>query len=155
MNTEPQTFELRVDLSSQNIDLMEHLTWGAASEHGATSIFLGTVRDHDPQAGDVPVVAIEYSAHPGAAEVLRKAVLELCEEVFPADGVTVKPRVTVIHRVGRVNVGEIALLAIVSTAHRDPGIDLVPTLVERIKAKAPIWKRQLLDDGSSKWSNLP
>ncbi len=155
MHTEPLEIELQVDLSSQPINLMELLSWGANPQHGASSIFLGKVRDHDPQVVGQKVVGIEYSAHPDAANVLRKEVATLAKDVLSESLDGGAARVLVIHRIGRVDVGDPALLVIVSTAHRQPGLDLVPALVERIKATAPIWKQQILEDGSSQWSNLP
>ncbi len=155
MSTETPALELRAELSSQDIDLQEQLTWGADLTHGATSIFLGVVRNHDPQAGQRRVVAIDYSAHPHAVDTMRQEVQQVCQEVLSADTSGVSARVTVIHRIGKVHVGEPALLVIVATAHRHPGIDLVPLVVERIKQTTPIWKEQIFEDGSSQWSNLP
>ena len=147
--------ELMVELSSEPIDVVRQLAAASGNQHGATTMFLGSVRDHDPQVGQERVVAIEYSAHPEASATLQREVAQLAEETLAEDWSGVDARVVVIHRIGPVQVGEPAMLVIVSTAHRHPGSRLVPALVERIKATAPIWKRQILADGSSQWSNLP
>lgn len=129
------------------IDVGLELARATCTADGAVSIFVGQVRDHDPQADGQAVTGIEYSAHPDAEVTLRREVAGVVGQV-PA-------RVVVIHRVGDIVVGEAVLLVLVSTSHRDPAMTLVPALVERIKETLPVWKRQRLQDGTSRWSNLP
>ena len=135
------------------IDAEGWLARAQDSGYGATTMFLGTVRDHDPQAGGQGVVGIEYSAHPGATEILRNEMAALLQEVLDDDPAPVS--VIAIHRIGKIEVGQAALLVIVSGPHRYPSMDLVPQIVERIKQTLPMWKKQLLEDGSAAWSNLP
>ena len=59
------------------------------------------------------------------------------------------------HRVGRVAVGDVALVAAVSTAHRREAFDICARLVDEIKHRLPIWKRQLFADGTDEWVNCP
>lgn len=141
-------------IQSEPINVEEWLTRAENDRYGATTMFLGTVRDHDPETGDLRVVGIEYSAHPGATEVLRNEMADLLAEVVgPQPEAPVS--VIAIHRIGEIAVGEAAMLVIVCGAHRYPSMDLVPQIVERIKQTLPMWKKQLLADGSSAWSNLP
>lgn len=153
-------------IQSGPIDVNQWLARAQNTQFGATTMFLGTVRDHDPETGDLRVAGIEYSAHPGATEILRKEMADLLQEKMttetpagetPAGETTaaVPLSVIAIHRVGQIMVGEAALLVIVSGAHRYPSMDLIPEIVERIKQTLPMWKKQLLEDGSSAWSNLP
>ena len=150
-NTSSCGARLTVDLSPEPIDLAAVLAQQADDRHGAHSIFVGTVRNHDPQADGERVVAIDYSAHPHAQEILAAAVSELIDNLLD----TPHACATVVHRIGRVLLGEPALLVVVSTPHRNPGLDTVAPLVERIKEVAPIWKQQILEDGRQLWSNLP
>lgn len=113
---------------------------------GAVATFVGRVRDHDPGVAGV-VVGLEYSAHPDAAAVLTR----LAEEAHARDGVL---RVALAHRVGRLEVGEPALVAVVATAHRALAFDVCRDLVEAVKAQLPVWKRELLADGSHVWAGL-
>lgn len=113
---------------------------------GAVATFVGQVRDHDPGV-DGRVVALEYSAHPDAAAVLAR----LADEAGARDGVL---QVALAHRVGRLAVGEPALVAVVATAHRALAFDVCRDLVEAVKAELPVWKRELLADGSHVWAGL-
>lgn len=110
---------------------------------GAVATFLGTVRDHDPGVAGT-VVALEYSAHPDAEAVLRG----LTDGVAAHDGVLA---VAVSHRVGHLAVGEPAVAVAVSAAHRAPAFDACRALIEAVKAELPVWKREVLADGSHVW----
>ncbi len=113
---------------------------------GAVATFVGRVRDHDPRV-EGEVVGLEYSAHPDAAAVLTR----LAAEAAARDGVL---QVALAHRVGRLAVGEPALVAVVATAHRALAFDVCRDLVEAVKAQLPVWKRELLVDGSHVWAGL-
>ena len=125
------------------LDVAAHLAAVAHPSAGAVASFVGCVRDHDPAVvGEV--VALEYSAHPDAPSVLVRIAAELAAppEVL---GVAVS------HRVGRLAVGDAALVAAVSTAHRELAFEVCRALVERVKAELPVWKREILADGSHVW----
>lgn len=113
---------------------------------GAVATFVGRVRDHDPRV-DGEVVALEYSAHPDAAAVLAR----LADEAGAGEGVL---HVALAHRVGRLAVGDPALVAVVATAHRGLAFDVCRDLVESVKAELPVWKREVLADGSHIWAGL-
>jgi molybdopterin synthase catalytic subunit len=123
------------------LDLAEHLAAVDDPTCGAVVTFVGRVRDHDPEATG-SVVAVEYSAHPDAARLLG----ELADRAEAAGAL-----VSVSHRVGTLQVGEIALLACVATAHRADAYAVSRGLVEEIKASLPVWKRQVEADGATRW----
>lgn len=135
-------------IQQQSIDITHYLSKAASSAHGAISIFVGVVRDNDPLVGERQVTSIEYVAHPQAEVILQREVENVVSSLPNV-------RAIVIHRVGVLKVGESALLAVVSTPHRDPAMQLVPAIVERVKETLPVWKRQILADGTTLWSNLP
>lgn len=110
--------------------------------HGAVVVFKGVVRDHDHGAR---VTALEYQAHPDAARFLA----ECCAEVA-TDGI----RVAAAHREGHLVVGDVALVAAVSAAHRAEAFEACARLVDLIKERVPIWKRQHLADGVTEWVGL-
>lgn len=112
---------------------------------GAVVAFQGVVRDHDHGRG---VTALEYEGHPTAAAVLR----EVAEEIAADPDVYA---VAVSHRVGPLAIGDIALVAAVSTAHRAAAFAACARLVDEAKARLPIWKRQVFTDGSDEWVNCP
>ncbi|WP_182111807.1 molybdenum cofactor biosynthesis protein MoaE [Actinotalea sp. JY-7876] len=130
-------------LTAAPLDLAAHVAAVADPRAGAIATFLGQVRDHDPSvAGEV--VALDYSAHPDAAAVLAR----LADTAARTDGVI---GVAVSHRVGLLGVGEAAVVAAVASAHRDLAFTACRELVERVKAELPVWKREVLRDGSHVW----
>jgi len=110
---------------------------------GALVTFEGVIRDHDH--GE-PVSALDYSAHPEAERFLR----ETCAEVASETGLAVAAA----HRVGPLGVGDVALVASVAAPHRAEAFAACALLVDRIKERTPIWKRQHLAGGATEWVNL-
>ncbi|MDP9240807.1 MAG: molybdenum cofactor biosynthesis protein MoaE [Actinomycetota bacterium] len=121
--------------------LYEDLVRGAAS--GAVVLFSGVVRDHDHGR---EVVALEYSAHPSAAKVLSEVAAEVAADPLVH-------ALAVGHRVGSLAIGDTALVAAVSAAHRQAAFAACSRLVEEVKARLPVWKRQVFRDGSDEWVN--
>jgi molybdopterin synthase catalytic subunit len=106
---------------------------------GAVVTFVGRVRDHD---GGRAVVELEYSAHPSAQQVLEDIAAKLGQEALG---------LSVAHRVGTLRIGDVALVAVVATAHRAEAFDVCARLVEEVKHTLPVWKRQLFADGTDEW----
>ncbi|MBE7188540.1 molybdenum cofactor biosynthesis protein MoaE, partial [Jatrophihabitans endophyticus] len=120
----------------------------AAVEHaqaGARVVFCGVVRDHDHGRA---VAELEYESHPSAEQVLG----EVAGGIAAEDGVLA---VAVSHRIGVLGVGDIALVAAVATAHRGQAFEVCGRLVDEVKARLPVWKRQVFTDGSDEWVNTP
>ena len=134
-----------LDIREQPLDVAEVMTAVADPTAGGTTLFSGTVRDHDGRDG---VTHLEYSAHPQARAELERVVAEVVEEYDVI-------RVAALHRVGRVAVGETAVLVAVATAHRDQAFAASRALIDRLKAQVPIWKHQHFADGSEEWVGLP
>jgi len=132
-----------VAITDEPLSLTAHVAAVANSHAGAVATFLGQVRDHDP-AVTGEVVALEYTAHPDAEAVLAR----LAGAAAGRDGVL---GVAVSHRVGTLHVGEPALVAAVATAHRELAFAVCRELVEAVKAELPMWKREVLADGSHVW----
>ncbi|MFN2540002.1 MAG: molybdenum cofactor biosynthesis protein MoaE [Mycobacteriales bacterium] len=106
---------------------------------GAVVTFIGRVRDQD---GGRQVEALEYSAHPSAQRVLEEIAEKLGQEVLG---------LSVAHRVGSLGIGDVALVAVVATAHRAEAFDVCARLVEEVKHTLPVWKRQVFADGTEEW----
>jgi len=136
---------LIVTVTTESLDLAAHERAVTHRAAGAVVSFAGVVRDHDGGRG---VIELEYEAHPSAAEVLAQVAAEIAEDpaVFA---------VAVSHRVGRLEIGDVALAAAVSTAHRAEGFAACARLVEEVKSRLPVWKRQVFTDGEVEWVNCP
>ncbi|MQY13583.1 Molybdopterin synthase catalytic subunit 1 [Streptomyces sp. RB5] len=108
---------------------------------GGTTLFVGTVRNHD---GGTDVDTLGYSCHPSAEAELRR----VAEKV--AAGYPVRALVAV-HRVGDLRVGDIAVIAAVSCAHRGEAFEACRELIDTLKHEVPIWKHQRFSDGTEEW----
>lgn len=106
--------------------------------HGATVTFLGTVRDRHQGRR---VLFLEYEAYEPMALHRLEAIARAAEERF---GV----RVAVAHRLGRLEVGELALAVAVGAPHRGPAFDACRYVVERLKEEVPIWKKEHFEGGA-------
>ena len=134
----------RVALSAvtvQELDMAAHLVAVDDAGAGATVSFSGVVRDHD---GGRSVTELEYHEHPTAAAIVH----QVAAEIAARDGVIA---VAVSHRIGMLGVGDIALAAAVSAAHRREAFDACIDLVDEVKHRIPVWKRQVFVDGSDEW----
>ncbi|GIX07402.1 MAG: molybdenum cofactor biosynthesis protein D/E [Candidatus Poribacteria bacterium] len=115
-------------------------------EAGAIVLFLGVVRNH---AEGRPVVGLEYEAYvPMAERVLRS----LAEETLSRWSLQ---RVAVVHRVGRLKIGEVSIAIAVSAAHRREAFAACAYLMDRIKEEVPIWKREHWAEGGARWVGDP
>ncbi len=110
---------------------------------GGIATFAGAVRDHD-QGRDV--VRLGYSAHPSAAVELRR----VAEKVAASFGVSA---VAAVHRVGDLDVGDLAVVVAVSCPHRGEAFDACRALIDELKRSVPIWKHQEYAGGESEWVN--
>lgn len=110
---------------------------------GAVVVFSGVVRNHD---GGQDILSLDYQAHPQAEQIMA----ECCAAVAAETGLAI----AAVHRIGHLAVGDIALSAAASAAHRREAFAACELLVERIKSTLPIWKRQYFADGQSEWVGI-
>lgn len=132
-------------VTDEPLDLAAHEAAVADVRAGAVVSFQGVVRDHDHGR---PVTSLEYEGHPTAERILHEVAAEIAAEpeVYA---------VAVSHRIGPLAVGDVALVAAVSTAHRAAAFAACARLVDEVKARLPIWKRQVFADGTEEWVNCP
>jgi molybdopterin synthase catalytic subunit len=116
------------------------------AEAGAVVSFRGVVRNHDGGQG---VERLSYTAHPTASKAMLEVVASLLNEY--SEEASHPVRIWAAHRVGTLQVGDVALVCAVSAAHRGQAFTICSELVDRIKAGVPIWKEQLFSDGSMEW----
>ncbi|GAA3533107.1 molybdopterin synthase catalytic subunit 1 [Aeromicrobium flavum] len=127
------------------LDVAAHLAAVEGPAVGATDVFVGTIRDHDPEATGT-VVGLEYEAHPDAEGMLAA----LAGRIALSTGTTI----AVSHRFGTLAVGDVAVVVASSAPHRREALESTRALIELIKTEVPIWKRQTDDTGSSAWVGL-
>lgn len=132
-------------ISAEPLDLADHLAAVDDAAAGAETTFVGRVRDHDPDAAGA-VVALEYSAHPDAESTLRG----IAERAIGDTGALV----AVSHRIGRLSVGDAAVVIAVAASHRGEAFAVCRAVIEAIKAELPVWKRQVEADGTTAWKGI-
>ena len=103
------------------------------------------VRDHDEGRA---VSRLEYTGHPGAQAVLAEVAADIASR---HPGI----RIAVSHRVGPLEIGDLALVASVSAPHRAEAFAACAVLIEEVKSRLPIWKHQQFADGTDEWVGAP
>jgi molybdopterin synthase catalytic subunit len=108
---------------------------------GGIASFTGIVRDHHDGRG---VLRLQYSAYGPMAEAECARIVAEAEARWPA---TIALR----HRIGSLEVGEIAVAAVAAAGHRAAAFDACRYVVEEVKRRVPIWKQEFYADGSHEW----
>ena len=108
---------------------------------GGTAVFVGTVRDEDHERA---VTRLSYSAHPSVERVLRQ-VMEKVAGDYPVRALAA------VHRVGDLEIGDLAVVVAASCPHRGEAFEACRRLIDDLKAEVPIWKHQHFTDGASEW----
>jgi len=108
---------------------------------GGIATFLGVVRDHHEGRS---VRRLEYSAYPAMAEAECGRLVSEAESRWPC-------RVALAHRVGPLEIGETAVAIAVGSAHRAEAFEACRWILEELKHRVPIWKREYYVDGSEAW----
>lgn len=120
----------------------DHIAAGlAAAADGAVVTFVGLVRDH--HAGK-PVVSLGYSAYAAMAEAAIAAIVAEAMARWPV-------RIAVVHRLGELVIGEVAIVVAAAGGHRAESFAAANWVVDEVKRRVPIWKRERYADGSEAW----
>lgn len=132
-----------IALTSDPIDVAAALTYLQSEQAGAIDFFLGVVRDNTQER---PVDRLEYEAYDRMALSEMQKIADDAQQQWPI------LRYTVIHRKGTLQIGEIAVLIGVATAHRAAAFEACRYIIDTIKQTVPIWKKEVFTDGES-WVN--
>ncbi len=127
-------------IDDRPLDLREAIRAVAGPDRGAIATFIGTTRDHHDGR---PVRFLEYHAYPEMAEIVLRDIGREVEARFGT------PHVAILHRVGRLDVGETSVVVAVAAAHRREALAACAHAIERVKESAPIWKKEHYADGAA------
>lgn len=133
--------DLLVGIRDTPLSVEECLAAVTRPAAGGVGLFVGVVRESDHGR---PVVDLEYSAHPDALDRLREVAQHIAGQ-FPVAAIAA------VHRVGRLDIGEIAVIVAVSCPHRGEAMDAAHRLIDDLKSTVPIWKQQTYSDGETEW----
>jgi molybdenum cofactor synthesis domain-containing protein len=143
---EPEVRVALVRVTDTPLSVEEHARLVDDVAAGAVVTFGGVVRDHD---GGRSVHNLFYEGHPTAGDVLAEVVADL------APGWPGVRAVAVSHRLGALEIGDVALACAVAAEHRAQAFTACAELVDEVKARLPIWKHQRFADGTDEWVNSP
>lgn len=132
-------------ISEQPLDVAAHQAAVSGPRCGGVVTFVGAVRDHDHGRA---VSAIEYSAHPTAGAVLAEVAADVA-------GRSEAEALAVSHRIGRLGIGDAAIVVTAAAPHRAEAFAAAQSLVDEVKRRLPVWKHQLYVDGSEEWVACP
>ncbi len=111
---------------------------------GACVTFEGWVRNHNEGK---PVQALDYEAYPELAEKEGERILVEAREKFSVQSIVC------VHRTGALRIGDLAVWVGVTAAHRGAAFDACRYVIDEVKARVPIWKKEHYTDGVSEWIN--
>ena len=131
-----------ISLTNEPIDYHALTESVRSSNSGAVVLFLGTVRE---LTAGRRTVALDYEGYPAMAEAkLAELEAEACLR-WPVD------RVGIVHRLGHLELGDISVAVAVSCPHRQQAFEAGKFLIDELKVRVPIWKKENWDDGSTEW----
>lgn len=110
--------------------------------NGATVLFVGTVREENEGA---PVTGLDYSAYPAMADAELAAIALEAAERWSTEDIAIE------HRVGTLQLGEASVAIAVGHAHRGEAYEASRYIIEELKRRLPVWKREHYADGHAEW----
>lgn len=134
-----------VELTDRPLDVGAVHTAVTVDSSGGICLFVGAVRARD---NGRDVSGLGYTAHPTALERMRRLAASVATEHDAR-------AIAVVHRVGDLAVGDIAVVCGVATAHRDGAFTACRALIDELKQTVPIWKHQRFADGTDEWVGTP
>ncbi len=133
---------MRTALVDRTIDVAGILAEVSSASCGATSLFLGTVREQNEGR---TVVGIDYSAYDVMAIKEMDRIVREAAEQFGTE------RIVMIHRIGFLSLGEVSVAVAAAHARRAPSLDATRYVIEELKKRVPVWKREHYTDGTREW----
>jgi molybdopterin synthase catalytic subunit len=143
---EPQSV---IALSAEALDPEALVRSVRTDAHGAVVTFLGTTRETSPD-DPRPVEALDYEAYDAMALAEMRAIASEVRERFGELGIAM------VHRTGRVALGEPSVAVVVAAPHRGTAFDACRHAIDALKSRVPVWKREQYRDGGTAWiANTP
>jgi molybdopterin synthase catalytic subunit len=128
-------------MCTEPLPVADVLSWVSRPDCGAVVTFCGTVRDHSE--GRPGVSSLEYEAYTEQVEPRLASVATQARARWADIG-----KLALLHRVGRLELGEISVVVTVSTPHRAEAFEAARFCIDTLKTSVPIWKRETWSDGS-------
>lgn len=137
---------LHVAIQDGPLSLDKAIAFVDAAHNGAACLFAGRVRDHSVHQRTAVVQAISYDIF---VPLAQKALHDICVEARAQFGDDL--RIFAEHRKGRLDIGGISVVIAVGSPHRDASFKACRHVIEQLKLRVPIWKKEHYQDGDSAW----
>lgn len=135
-----------IKITEKPIDIQKVIDTASSLGAGAVNVFIGTVRN---TAHDKTVVWLEYEAYESMAVAEIRKIIDEASKRWPLQGWAVS------HRIGTLRPGEVAVAIAVSSPHRKDSFEACQFIIDTLKEKAPIWKKEIFEDGEEWISAQP
>jgi molybdopterin synthase catalytic subunit len=130
--------QTNIQISDQPLNITQCIEWVMLPECGGIDVFIGTVRN---ATKGKKVIWLEFEAYENMALLEMGKIAEEAGEKWPVQ------RLTIHHRTGVLNVGEIPVIIAVSAAHRAAAFEACRYVIDKLKVTVPIWKKEIFEDG--------
>ncbi|HCM76822.1 MAG TPA: molybdenum cofactor biosynthesis protein MoaE [Cytophagales bacterium] len=127
-----------IKITEKAIDVQKVIETASSLSAGAVNVFVGTVRN---KSHDKNVVWLEYEAYEAMAVAEIRKIIDEAAHKWDLLGWAVS------HRIGTLKPGEVAVVVAVSSPHRKASFEACQFIIDNVKAKAPIWKKEVFEDG--------
>jgi molybdopterin synthase catalytic subunit len=134
----------QIGITESPLDVGKAIRLVSGPDIGGIALFVGTVRNRDH---DADVLSLDYTQHPSAADVLRSCAEQTADQHDVL-------AIAVEHRIGHLEVGDLAVVVAVGAVHRGEALAACAHLINTLKADVPIWKEQHFTSGHSEWVGL-
>ena len=131
-----------IELTDNPIDYQTVVESVRSNAAGAAVLFLGTIREY---TGDIQTASLEYDAYP---QMAHAAMAKLREEAIAKWGLV---DAAIVHRKGPLELGDVAVAVATSSAHRRAAFEAGQWLIDTLKQRVPIWKKELYANGQTEW----
>jgi molybdopterin synthase catalytic subunit len=133
---------MMIQLTHDTIDTNAVLASVGDHATGAAVLFVGTTREF---TSGRQTASLDYECYPEMAEKTLQELIDQARQKWPI------VKATIVHRLGRVGLGEASVAVAVSTAHRHDAFAAAQWIMDRLKEVVPIWKKENWADGTSEW----
>lgn len=131
-----------IELTNEAIDTQRVLSQVQSGATGAVTLFLGTTREFTDGR---QTAMLDYDCYPEMARTQLEQLEQEARSRWPIH------HCAIVHRLGRVELGEASVAVAVSTPHRRAAFEAAQWLIDQLKLTVPIWKREAFADGTSEW----
>ena len=135
-----------IKITEKPIDIQKVIDTASSLGAGAVNVFIGTVRN---TAHNKKVVWLEYEAYEAMAVSEIRKIIDDASHRWPLLGWAVS------HRIGTLRPGEVSVVIAVSSPHRKDSFEACQYIIDTLKEKAPIWKKEIFEDGEEWVSAQP